>query len=78
MNNQPKAVQLCDRGHEIETKAHARRISDLVGPVETPQHRLPLMLADAATGIDDAHDGFTIAARQFNSHPAAFSPATAA
>src|SRR5262249_4252960 len=72
MNNQSEAVQLCDRGHQIETKAYARRISDLVGPIETPQHRLALMLADAATGIDDAHDRFTISARQLNSHPTAF------
>ena len=58
MNGQPEAVQLDDGSHEIETKPDARRIADLVGPVEPPQHRLALLFADAGTGVRDAHDGF--------------------
>ena len=62
MNDQSEAVQLYDGSHEAETKAHARRTPDLVGPVETPQHRLSLLFADAATGVADAYDGFVVAA----------------
>src|ERR1700752_398664 len=72
MNCQREAVQLNDRSHEIEAKAHAWRASDLVGPVETAQHGLALLIADAGAGIADAHDGFIFAADQFNVDPAAF------
>src|ERR1700754_2594018 len=72
MNGQREAVQLNDRSHEIEAKAHACRASDLVGPVETAQHGLALLIADSGAGIADAHDGFIVAAHQFNVDPAAF------
>src|SRR5207253_10362853 len=35
MNREPEAVQLYDRGDQIEPKAHARRVSHLVGAIET-------------------------------------------
>src|SRR6266481_8987407 len=72
MNGQPEAVQLYDRSHKIEAKAHAWRASDLVGTIEAPQHGLPILFADAATGIADPHDGFIVAACQLNVDPAAF------
>src|SRR5260370_28794164 len=63
MNGQLKAVQLYDRSYKTEAKAHAWRISYLVGTVETPQHRLALLFADAAAGIRYAYDGFAVAAQ---------------
>ena len=65
-------MQLDDRRHKTEAKAHARHIADLVGTVETPQHGLALLIADTGTGIADPHDGFIAAAYQFNVDPAAF------
>ena len=58
MNGQPETVQLYDRSHKIEAKTHAWRTSDLVRPVETTQHGLPLLIVDAGSGIGDAHDSF--------------------
>ena len=72
MNGQPEAMQLYDCSHKTEAEAHARRISDLVGTVKTPQHGLPLRFADAAIGIADAHDGFIVAAYQIDVDPTAF------
>ena len=72
MNGEPEAVQLYDRSHKTEAKAHARRVPNLVGPVETPQHGLPLLFADAATSVADAHDGLVVAAYQLNVYPTAF------
>src|SRR5438309_43471 len=69
---QPKTVQLYDRSHKIEAKAYAWRASDLVGAVETTQHGLALLIVDAGAGITHAHDGFIVAAYQFNVDPAAF------
>src|SRR5690348_11446508 len=66
MNGKPEAVQLYDRSHKIEAKAHAWRASYLVGPVEATQHGLPLLIVDAGAGIGDAHDSFMVAAYQFN------------
>ena len=56
----------------LRPRPDARRIADLVRPVETPQHSLALLFADARAGIRDAHDGFVVAAFQFDAHPAAF------
>src|SRR5262249_50991497 len=72
MNGQPETVELYDRSHQTKAKAQAWRISALFGPIETPQDRLPLLLADAAISIDDAHDDFTVAAYQFNVPPPTF------
>src|SRR5450432_2228736 len=72
MNGQPEPVQLYDRSHKIEAKAHTRRAPDLVGAVETPQHGFPLLFADTTPGVADAHDCFILAAHQFNAHPTAF------
>src|SRR5262249_29187749 len=72
MNGQPEAVELYDRSHQTKAKAQARRISTLFGPIETPQDRLTLLLADAATSTDNPHDDFTVAAYQFNVHPPSF------
>src|SRR6202035_2697463 len=71
VDREPKAVQLHDRRHEAQPKAHARRVSYLVGTIETPQHRLALLLADARAGISHADDGFLVATQQFNLHLAA-------
>src|SRR5690348_14228572 len=70
MNGQPEAVQLYDRSHKIEAKAHAWRASYLVGPVEATQHGLPLPIVDAGAGIGDAHDSFMVAAYQFDADSA--------
>src|ERR1700675_1961720 len=72
VDREPKAVQLHDRSHQIEAKTDARRVSHLVGTIEASQHDLALLLADAGTGIGDAHDGLVVAAYQFNAHLAAF------
>lgn len=72
MNSQLETVQLHDRGYKTEAKAHARRVSDLVRPVEAPQHGIPLLLADSATGIDNAHDGIIIVAYELDVDPTAF------
>src|SRR5712671_1513000 len=72
MNGQPETVQLYNRSHKTEAKAHAWCASDLVGAVETTQHGLALLIVDAGAGIADAHDGFIVATRQFNGNPAAF------
>jgi len=53
MSGEPEAVQLYDRSHKTEAKAHARHVPNLVGPVETPQHGFPFLFADAATGVAD-------------------------
>src|ERR1700710_1542417 len=62
VDRETKAVQLYDRGHQIEAEAHARRVSYLVGTIEAPQYRFALLFADAAAGIRDADDGFVVAA----------------
>jgi hypothetical protein len=64
VDRETKAVQLYDRGHQAKAQSDSRRIPDLVGAVETPQYRLTLMLADAATGVGHPHDGFVIVTRQ--------------
>src|SRR6476620_6223330 len=66
IDRQPEAVQLDDRGHQIQTKTYARRISYFVGAIETPQYSFSLLFADAAAGIGHAHDGFGIAPQQFD------------
>src|ERR1700720_4994189 len=73
MDRQPKAMQFHDRGYQIKAKTPARGISYLVGTVETPQHRLTLLLADAGAGIGHAHDGFGITTQQFDVYLPAFS-----
>src|ERR1700742_3734828 len=72
MNQQPKAVQLRDRGHQIEAKANSRRAPRLLRTIETPQHDLTLLLADAGPAVGDTHDGTVVAPRQFEAHFAAF------
>src|SRR6267378_5891320 len=72
VDHETKAVQLYDRRHQIQPKADARRTSDLVGTVETPQHGLALLLADAGAGIGHAHDGLAVATQQLDIHLAAF------
>src|SRR6478672_6711241 len=72
MNRQTEAMQLDDRSNKIEAEADAGRISDLVGTIEPPQHRVALIFGNAATGVGDAHDAFVLAAQQFNVDPAAF------
>src|SRR5947209_17906305 len=71
MDRETKAVQLYDSSHQIEAKAHARRVSYLVGTIEPPQHRVALLFADARTGIRDADDRFVAATRQLDLHLAA-------
>src|ERR1700710_3104618 len=64
-------MQLYDRGHQIEAKAHARRVSYFVGTIEPPQHRVALLFADAGAGVCNAYDGFVVAAQQFDLYLAA-------
>src|SRR3982074_2682357 len=72
VDHETKAVQLYDRGHQMQAKAHTRRTSDLVGAVEAPQHSLALLLTDAGSGIGHAHDGFAFAPQQLDIHLPAF------
>jgi hypothetical protein len=71
-DRQPEAVQLDDRGHEIESEAQPRCISDLVGAIETPLHGRALVFVDPAAGIGHAHDGFAVTAQQRDIHRSAF------
>src|ERR1700738_2055040 len=68
VDRETKAVQLYDRGHQIQAKTHARRVAHLVGAVETPEHGLAFRFTDAVAGVGHAHDGFAIASQQFNGH----------
>src|SRR4051812_16330522 len=64
-------MQLHDGGDEAEAKTDARRISNLVGAVKSPQHGFALLFADAGPAIVHAHDGLVSAAAQPYVYPSA-------
>ncbi len=62
-NSESEAVQFYNRGYQIQAKAEARCVSDLIRPVETPYDGVTFGFAYAGTGILDAHDVFAVAAK---------------
>ena len=63
VDDQTKSVQFDDGRNQIEPEADAGRAANLVGAIESAQHRFMFLFADSRTRIRHAQDGLALAAR---------------
>src|SRR6186713_1108162 len=71
VDDQAKSVQFDDGRNQIEPKADAGRAANLVGAIESAQHRFMFLFADSWTRIRHAQDGLVLAAQQLELDAAA-------
>src|SRR5712675_466363 len=69
---EPEAVKLDDGPDQAEAKPHALGLSALLRSIEAPEHDVALVLADARSGVADAHETFAVAVDHSELNPAAF------
>jgi len=58
-----EAVQLYNRGYQVQAKTQARCVSGFIRPVETLQDGIAFVFAYAGTSIFNAHDVFPVFAK---------------
>ena len=59
-------MQLGDRRYEVQPKADAWSVADLVGAIESPQHGFDLLLIDPESRVGHAHDRLPVLSRELD------------